>query len=248
MSPKDLAKGLSRGSLGMIFLAAFLLWFSPAHGGTISESFNNNTYDQNFWGTGTQGQGPSTAVTSNRLEITIPANASAGGNPYPFGGQIGSRFELVGDFDVQVDFNLFNWPSPVGVQVGIGPTLIRGMFPAGVWLMNDPTGNPIQIYTGYLNGTSVNIGTSDTSGKLRLTRTGLTMQTFYWAPGGWQLLASRTDPLFGATCGIFMYALSHNFQGKTVQVAFDNIQVTYNKIRPFGTRNPPTGILQLLLD
>ena len=234
----------------MIFLSVFLLWLSPAYGGTISESFNNNnTYDQNFWFLHNQGTGPSTVVANNRLEITIPANASSGGNPYPFGGNIGSRFELVGDFDVQVDFNLFNWPAPVGIQLGIGPTVLSGSFPAGVWLMNDPNYLPNnQVYEAFLKSTGVQIGNLDNAGKLRLKRTGTTLQAFYWAPSGWLSIASNTDPSFGAICGIQMYALSHNFQGKAVQVAFDNIQLTYNKIRPFGTRNPPTGILQLLLD
>ena len=214
---------------------------------TIFESFDNTTYDQDSWFLSTQGQGPATAVANNRLEISIPANASAGGNPYPFGGNIGSRFEMLGDFEVQVDFDLPTWPAPTGVQVGLGPTLMRGSFPAGVWLMSDPTYSPPQVYEAYLNGTDNKIGTADSSGKLRLTRTGLTMQAFYWSAGGWQLIASRTDPLFGATCGITMYALSHNFQGKAVKVAFDNIQVIYNKIRPFGTRNSTAGALQMLL-
>lgn len=109
------------GFTGMMLLAAFLLWLSPAYAGTIYEKFDNNTYNQKMFWIGSQGLGPTTAVANNRLEITIPANASAGGNPYPFGGSIGSKFTLVGDFDVQVDFNLFNWPAPVGIQVGIGP-------------------------------------------------------------------------------------------------------------------------------
>lgn len=109
--------------------------------------------------------------------------------------------------------------------------------------MSDPTYRPPQVYEGNLNGTDVQIGTSDTSGKLRLTRTGNTMQAFYWAPSGWQLIISRTDQLLGANCQISMYAGSHNFQGKTAQVAFDNIQIINGNVG----NHPITSILQLLL-
>ena len=95
--------------VSLSLVLALLLGLPPAYaGGIISENFNNNTYNQDLWFIYTQGTGPSTAVTGDRLEITIPANAFTS-DPYPFGGVIGSKFELKGDFDVQVDFNLFNW-------------------------------------------------------------------------------------------------------------------------------------------
>jgi hypothetical protein len=212
---------------------------------TIYEGFEDNSYYQDIWFTNTQGQGPSTAVANNRLEITIPSNSSSGGSPYPFGGSIGTKLVFRGDFDVQADFTLFNWPAPTGIQVGIIPTFRSGGFAAGVWLMSDPAYSPPQVYEAYLNGTDVKIGNSDTSGKLRLSRTGTTIQAYYWSTGGWQLITSRTDPSFGADCSFGMYALSHNFQGKTAQVAFDNLQIGYTGIVSETNFNP--AILQLLL-
>lgn len=227
-----------------MFLVGCLLFLAPAHAATISEGFNNNTYDQNSWFPQTQGQGPSTTVADNRLEITIPATSS--GTP-GFGADIGTIFTLVGDFDVQADFTLFNWPSPTGVQVGIQPTLFSGQFMAGVWLMNDPSYPQTQDYEAWLNGYDIKTPTSDSSGKLRLTRTGHTIAASYWTSGGWQLLASQTDPKFGQNCGIQFYAYAHNFQGKQVQVAFDNLQMTAARFGTFDrTGNPTAAILQLL--
>ena len=73
--------------VALSMILAMLLALPAAYaGGIISETFTNDTYNQDLWSIYTQGTGPSTAVTGDRLEITIPANASNGGNPYPFGG------------------------------------------------------------------------------------------------------------------------------------------------------------------
>jgi hypothetical protein len=212
---------------------------------SIYEGFENNSYDQDFWFLSTQGTGPTTAVANDLLKITIPANSNSGENPYPFGGQIGSKFELVGDFDVQVDYSLLDWPSPTGIQVGIGPRVYTGMFPAGVWLMNDPTYDPVQVYEAWLNGDDFRTAAPGTSGKLRLQRLGNTISTYYY-DNGWQFLGSRTDTHFGPKCGLNLYVYSHNFQNKAVKVIFDNIIVTYNRILR-GKNNPTPAILQLLL-
>jgi hypothetical protein len=230
---------------------ALLLGLPPAYaGGIISENFTNDTFNQDLWFIYTQGTGPSTAVTGDRLEITIPANASNGGNPYPFGGSIGTKFALRGDFDVQVDFNLFTWPAPTGVQVGIQPTS-RGGFFAGVWLINEPNYDPApQVYSTWLNGDDFRVATLDTSGKLRMQRVGNTITSYYWN-SGWQVLGSRTDPTFGVACGFNFYVfgagpVGQDFQGKQVQVAFDNLQITYSAFASQNNFNP--GVLLLLLD
>jgi len=37
-----------------------------------------------------------------------------------YSGLIASGFSLIGDFDVQVDFTLINWPTNNGAQLAIG--------------------------------------------------------------------------------------------------------------------------------
>jgi len=246
------SQGLAKKGLpmvaGMMLIASFLLGHSPAYGGgTLVETFTNNTYDQNLWFIGTQGQGPSTAVANNRLEISIPANASSGGNPWPFGGFINSKNFLAGDFDVQVDFSLVTWTVPAGIQMGIMPVFPRGSgrFTAGVDLMSDPDFNPSQFYGDY---TSVSIPTLDTAGKLRLKRTGTTIEAFYWAPSGWQPIGGpRTDAQFWRDCSISFYVLSHNFQSKDVKVAFDNLQIIYSRITSGYNYRAVGALLPLLL-
>ncbi len=240
----------------LIFLSlvlVMLLGFSPSHAGEVlTETFTNNTYNQDLWIPYTQGIGPSTAVIHDRLEITLPANSSNGGNPFPFGGNLGCKFALRGDYDVQVGFDLFNWPVPTGVQVGIQPTTRHGGFNAGVWLVNDPTlsPQPTQVYNAWLNGLEFRVATSDTSGKLRLQRVGNTLFAYYWS-SGWQLLGSNTASVFGKDCGFNFYVygagpVSQNFQQKEVQVAFDNLQITYSSFAPNIRFSPAVPDLLLL--
>jgi hypothetical protein len=243
------------GRVLLVFLwlvLAMLVGFSPSYGGgVLTENFINNIYNQDLWFISTQGIGPSTAVTNNRLEITLPANSSTGGNPFPFGGVLGCKFALRSDYDVQVDFTLFNWPVPTGVQVGIQPVIRNGGFSAGFWLMNDPTlsPGPTQVYNAWLNGSEFRVATSDTSGKLRLQRVGNTINAYYWS-SGWQLLGSNTASVFEKDCGFNFYVFgagpaSQNFQGKKGQVAFDNLQITYTSFAP-DIRFSPAAIDLLL--
>ncbi|MCX5888586.1 MAG: hypothetical protein NTY36_03945 [Deltaproteobacteria bacterium] len=244
-------QGFAKKGLPMVvstmLIASFLLGHSPAYGGgTLLETFTNNTYDQNWWYIGTQGIGPSTAVTNNHLEITIPANASSGGSPSPFGGFINGPL-LAGDFDVQVDFTLVTWSVPAGVQMGILPVFPRGAvrFTAGVDMMSDPDFNPAQFYGDF---SSVSIPTLDNAGKLRLKRTGTTIEAFYWASSGWQPISGpRTDAQFWRNCAMQFYVYSHNFQGKDVKVAFDNLQIIYTRITSGNNPSTVGALLPLLL-
>jgi hypothetical protein len=250
MSPQGVAtKGLPMVA-GMILIASCLLGNSPAYGGgTLIETFTDNTYDQNLWYIGAQGTGPSTAVTNDRLEISIPGNSSSGGDPSPFGGFINSP-PLGGDFDVQVDFTLVTWTVPAGVQISIQTIFGPGPkpFDAMVTLMSDPDFNPPQSYSAYLNGPSDSIPTQDIAGKFRLKRTGTTIEAFYWAPSGWQLIASRTDAQFWRNCSLQFFAYSHNFQGNDVKVAFDNLQIIYTRITSGYNSGAVGALLPLLLE
>ena len=68
------------GLAGMVLLAAAMLAGSSAQGGTITENFDNNQYNIQWWDIGSEGSGTTSIVTGNRLEIGLPA--SAGGTLY----------------------------------------------------------------------------------------------------------------------------------------------------------------------
>jgi hypothetical protein len=98
---------------GILLLTAFLLCLSPAYGaGTITENFANNQYNTQLWYLYNSGPGTTAQVANERLEVDVAGSG--------YSGLIASGFSLIGDFDVQVDFTLINWPTNNGAQLAIG--------------------------------------------------------------------------------------------------------------------------------
>ena len=90
---------------------------------------------------------------------------------------------------------------------------------------------------------------SGTSGKLRMKRTGSSMEGAYWNGSDWVVVGSGTDPSFGAYFGVhFSLNRDEPFQGPIVGSAIDNISLTYDKIIYESHGNPAGAILYLLMD
>ncbi len=225
---------------GLLFLAVILLTVSPSQGGTITENFTNNQYNTDLWWIYSIGQGATATVTNNRLEITLPA--SSGGSLYL--GNMGSNFTLVGDFDMQADFTLLTWPTNNASQVGLTISQANdfSIFRRSRGL-NEGGGG--EIYFTMIKGHMTQVSAAGTSGKLRMTRTGNTMQGFYWDGASWQLVGSSTDPSLGLGTTVHLdFDRDTSFSGPSVKAAFDNVQLTYTR---FGGKYNP-AILQLLMD
>ncbi|HEY9073524.1 MAG TPA: hypothetical protein VIN67_05260, partial [Desulfobaccales bacterium] len=152
--------------------------------------------------------------------------------------------ELVGDFDVQADFDLLNWPTANGFNVSIETGGVDYLQICRYSYSVSDTDKE-----GYLlnnNGTMTSDPTSDMSGKLRLKRTGDTIEAFYWQTNAWHSMGASTDSQFTANTRVHLYSDSGNpsryIPGEVVKVAFDNFQVT-NQYLGSGSLN----FLQLLL-
>ena len=207
-----------------MLLALLLMSFSPAYGGTISETFTDNHYDTNLWVLSTMGQGTTATITNNELEVTV------GGSGY---GNFSGDFTLTGDFTMTVDFTLINWPPDNGTQLSIG-TYSGSSSPFQVARCN--TGgqnrNVEQYFTlilGQYTGTNGITGPTH-SGKLRMVRTGNTMVGSYYDDSNWITIGSDTNPGLGGAVSVWLgigpYA--NNYSGIPAKAAFDNIQVQGN--------------------
>ncbi len=222
---------LSRGKLGLaslLLLAVLLLTVSPSQAGVITENFDNNTYNTNLWYQYTVGPGSSSTVTNNRLEITLPQ--SLGGSLYM--GMLVSEFTLVGDFAMQVDFDLLTWPSNNAAQVGlvIDQANEFSIFRRSRGLGEGGGG---EIYFTMFKGQMTQVLASGTSGKLSMTRTDNTMQGSYWDGAAWQLVGSYTDSSLGFATGVHLdLDRDTSFSGPIVIAAFDNIHLTYDILVP----------------
>jgi hypothetical protein len=209
------------GLSGALVLGICLLLAAPSQGGTAIENFNDNYLNPEFWEVNISGTGPTVSEINGRLEITFPATSSgaflmAGVRSVPI---------LVGDFNVQVDFNLLNWPAGNGFNVSLGAS---GSFT----FMISRYSYTFFDHEGYLFnalGTISSVPASGDSGKLRLKRTGNTMEAFYWQDNAWVSMGAHTNDQFAAAIPIFLNAdcgTPIRFTGQLVKVAFDNVQVT----------------------
>lgn len=205
---------------GLLLLAIFIQPVSPSQAGTFYDKFNDNFLNPSAWDYWTYGEGPTLAEVNNRLEMTIPATSTGNLSVY-----LWANFDIKGDFDEQVDFNLLNFPAGNGMSLTLsGPEQFHigrtsWQVQPGVWRQ--------VYYVWRLGSTGASVETTDTSGKMRMKRTGNKMEGFYWKNNAWQLLDSYTDPQFGGPGG-FGFGLGQNglFSGQLVKIAFNNYQLT----------------------
>jgi len=221
------------GVLGATLFASLLLFLSPASAGTVYQSFTNNTYNAKYFGlinNSGESNKPSVAVANNRLELTVPDStlfSSAGLQPY-------ANYNLIGDYDIQVDFNLLNWPVNNRVDAGIVTT----SYEVTRVYMDFGQGSTNAYLVSFIGQTPTGfhwIQPSDTSGKLRLNRTGNTVSGYYWQFNAWQLIASYTKSGYGDPIGFYVggYVGTRTISEIT-KVGFDNLKVT-NAVFPSGS-------------
>jgi hypothetical protein len=219
----------------LAFLASSLVSISSSYAGATVQNFTNNTFSQNLFGFVTSGTPvtPVVAVFSNSLNVIVSAMSS----PESANAGLQGLFNLVGDYDIQVDFNLYNWPDSNVVNAGIITPGYR------VVLINNGAQNYYRVY--FSESDIHDVPTADSSGRIRLTRAGDTISAYYLDTyNSWQFLASKTDLLLAAPTGFYIGGLVDNqFVSAAVQVTFDNLKVT-NASLP-GSTAPIVGIFLL---
>lgn len=201
--------------VGLIALSLSLLGGTPASARVIQDDFNSSSLDPNLWSVDLWGTGLSVQPTNGRLEITFPAAASGDF----LMAQVNCEIDLEGDFDAQVDFQLLDWPAANGLNVSLA---------TGVNFMLSRYSYDFWDQEGYLlnhGGIMWSVPALETTGKLRLTRTGTTMEAFFWRDNAWQSLGRYTDLSFGGRTHVALAVDAgqpSRFKGTLVRVAFDN--------------------------
>ena len=176
---------------------------------------------------------------SGRLELSIAANGApeeGGGGSSSIGTHLGANCLLNGDFDVQVDYELLAWPPGNSVNVGINAFFTNGTI--------DRTTNAWgESYNSFIDPTFASAPTTDTSGSLRLVRSGATMTSYYASRGGWIGLASAPAQQTPAIVAL-SFKSYNDFGHQAAQVAFDNFRLDATNADCSSTRpdlNPDWG-------
>ena len=191
----------------------------------LVDTFDEPTRDSSLWYE--DNEGGSIGTQNGRLVATILGTATPGGQFDQVVEQWGSKCQLPGDFDMQVDYSLLTWPTHSGYFAMLSSIFADG----AVARSSQPWDPPYdEQYNAWANitvpFTSNQVNTTDQSGSFRLVRHDGVLDEYYRSPGGpWTLLLSTP----GAT-GTGIYALSLSAQGWDFahldgSVAFDNFRL-----------------------
>ena len=197
-----------------------------AHAEEIFDSLQSTVINTQLWYPGINGNGISLVQNNAGLNISFASNASIASGTF-YGGYT-SLIKLTGDFDMQVDYKLNNWPYASGVRVGLhvipSDNNARSMERTSFGSSNDFPGDPRDVYYADWNGVSGVFATTDLSGTLRWVRKSNQLTAYYlqspnWIPVG--TFTSSEDMKFG------LAAWSDNsiFTGQSVSMTFDNFRV-----------------------
>ncbi len=214
--------GVANARARVGFATLLILAGAPAHAQVFVDNFNDNHIATDVWTVELYGYGAQLHEQNQRLEFFMPANASGG----EFGARLISRFELRGDFDIRVNFDLLTWPLYNGVRVAIGLTDANfddyGMERSSLSAI-EPLGAH-EVYVADF-GPFVLVPTSDLSGSLRLVRSGSTQTGYFGSAGTWTPVLTDWAP--SGDIAIQLHAWSHDyaFRDWTVRAALDNFTV-----------------------
>ena len=222
----------------VLFFSLLTFFFTPGRVSamTLYDDFNDNDINIDRWTYFTNSSQPTLEEVNGRIEMSLPATSEDGPGGV-FGAWLESRCRLKGDFDIQTDYQLLEWPEANGVRIGLGLNLTnlgyitfaeRVSF--GGNDLNSPSGRETYLADFGPGGIHGIVDTTDQSGKLRILRNGSNVSGYYWSSDKWSLIHQRevsTDDI-----EIILAAWSHNwtFADKRVSIAFDNLVINEGEL------------------
>jgi len=138
-----------------------------------------------------------------------------------------ARYLLNGDFDIQVDFSMNNSASLEGAGFAVRGS--DGAFSIGV--TNSRSGyysSQTAIQDGW-GSEKFYVGTYAGAGRVRLTRTGTTLVSYYWTGTSWAEVLRATSDRFVGPCYPFMNV--YRGLGLAASAAYDNFKVNSGRIQ-----------------
>jgi Tol biopolymer transport system component len=185
--------------------------------------------DSRFWQVITNGTGATNTEQNGQLVTTLAADSVQGGQYDAIETHWGTQCRLVGDFDVQADYHLFEWPAANGVQASLssfaGPSNIGFMA-----LRESQTWG--EQYSSWIPPDFLSAATTDVVGTLRLQRKGDTAVTSYWSrsSSSWIGLASGPTSTEPASITLGASSFMNRFVHQEVKVGWDNFRINAGTI------------------
>lgn len=177
--------------------------------------------DSKLWQSFQNGTGATNNEANGKLITTLDAASVEGGQYDEIEAHWGTTCRLAGDFDVQVDYQLVEWPSANGVQAMFSSfdTSNQGF---NVSRESQTYG---EQYTSWIPSESTSQPTSDLTGTLRLRREGSTAVVSYLNGATWVPVASGPTTTSSATITIGASSFMGRFAHQEVKIAWDNFRI-----------------------
>ncbi len=211
-------------------------------GTSLDDDFSDGVIDPVIWEAPSHSPRTHVFETYGRLEISHSANAQndPGGNTW--GAALDSRCELRGDFEIQVDFQLLDWPGGTpgtpGSPYGNGMRIALGT-DAG-WLERTSFSRNEIDENYYFGGDYGEIDIVDIPqipgyhliGGLKLERAGNRLTASYQdSPGGtWVDIATHYAPSDPTRFMLNTWSHDEYFADRFVRIAFDDLNVSADLI------------------
>jgi dipeptidyl aminopeptidase/acylaminoacyl peptidase len=166
------------------------------------------------------GSGTSTSDEGGQIVETVAANAADGGSPGDLNAGWGTLCKLTGDYDVQADYKLVEWPATNGVtarisdgESALGPQAYRESQTFG------------ENYAAFTGESVTAVPTLDAAGALRVQREGSTAISSYLSGTSWVPISSGPTSLEPAIIDLDASSLGSRFAHQEVKVAWDNLRI-----------------------
>jgi hypothetical protein len=182
-----------------------------------------------LWSLSVNGEGIEAAVTEEGVVVNIASNPVD-----MFGVAARTTYDLEGDFDIRMDYELTTWPQGNGVRIGLAvevsgsPDRLVQVQRVGFGPGSDFPSYPREVYLvvsdqGVLDTTIT--GTDDLLGTLRIRRQGETVSCYYATSDGWYELYNAEWPANDVWVGIDTWSQEPNFGGEEVSVLMRTVEI-----------------------
>jgi Tol biopolymer transport system component len=190
------------------------------------DAFDGDRIDP-FWGSPfLTGTGPSMSEANGRLEVSVPSNTLNDPTLGFAALTVNGQCHLLGDFDIQVDYQLLQWPPQSGVEVDfITNDIVNGSFGDGHGMFVFDPGGGTGVSTAFPGPINTFVPAPESSGTLRMVRVGTTLTAYRLTPTGWSALQSTTDAANEIAMSLTVFSNVPQFSHPDVKVAYDNFRV-----------------------
>lgn len=228
-------KGNKKKMLGTVLaVMALLLLHSGAFAFVFTDNFNDNSINGSVWKVVTY-DNSTVAEQNGRIEMVYGGSGST---------SLQFKFPVSGDYVVEADYTLLNWPTENGIRLGISNSYDYLTYAVVERISDSSFGGEVYLTHFSTDGVQGNTGTPDISGRLKFERIGGSISGYYQGQGGnWVLIHNYS----GFTTGDGMVSLnmwpgSWGIQGTTI--AFDNFFLEAPDMAdPTGVPEPLTILL-----